>query len=104
MGLFNLKSGSEMNKFAKELASDLANRYPPELESNPQSKISANKVGSILESVLNKVTDYKKHNKLGIYKKAKLGNAFKWELQEAGYSEKFIDVATEGLIVYITKK
>ena len=41
--------------------------------------------------------------KLGIYKKAKLGNTFKWELKEMGYDEKFTETATEGLIVYLTR-
>jgi hypothetical protein len=41
---------------------------------------------------------------LGVYKKARLGNTFRWELEEMGYSEKFIELATEGLIVYITRK
>jgi len=44
-----------------------------------------------------------REHKLGWYKKAKLGNEFKWELKEIGYDEKFIDVATEGLIVYVTR-
>lgn len=104
MGLFNLKSGKEMDEFARELAQDLAKRYPPELEKNSENKISANKIGSILESVLNKAENYKKKNKLGIYKKAKLGNSFKWELHELGYSDQFIEIATEGLVVYITRK
>ena len=38
------------------------------------------------------------------YKKARLANAFKWELKELGYSEKFVEVATEGLVVYTTTR
>ena len=33
-----------------------------------------------------------------------VGNTFRWELQEMGYSQKFVEAATEGMIVYITRK
>jgi hypothetical protein len=38
-----------------------------------------------------------------MFGKAKLGNEFKWQLKELGYTEKFIDVATEALMVYLTR-
>ena len=43
-------------------------------------------------------------HKLGVYKKARLGNTFRWELEELGYSKKFVETATEGLVVYLTRK
>jgi len=36
-------------------------------------------------------------NRLGIYKKAKLANVFKWKLSELGYSADFVDRATKEL-------
>ena len=33
-----------------------------------------------------------------------LGNTFQWELKEMGYNEKFVEVATEAMIVYITRR
>ena len=41
---------------------------------------------------------------LGVYRKARLGNTFRWELTEMGYSKPFVEKATEGLIVYIPHK
>ena len=39
-----------------------------------------------------------------MFGKAKLsGNEFKSQLKALGYTEKFIDVATEGPMVYITR-
>ena len=47
--------------------------------------------------------EFQRSHNLGTLGKAKLGNEFKWQLKELGYTEKFIDVATEGLMVYITR-
>ncbi len=104
MGFFGLFKSSEIEQFAKALAQDLAKRYPPALDATPEKKISGNRITKILEDALSKAVEFKEQNNLGLVKKARLGNAFKWELKELGYSEKFIDVATEGLIVYITRK
>jgi hypothetical protein len=43
-------------------------------------------------------------HKLGVYKKARLGNTFRWELEDRGYSKAFIETATEGLVVYLSRK
>ena len=34
----------------------------------------------------------------------RLGNAFRWELTELGYSKMFVETATEGLVVYVSRK
>jgi hypothetical protein len=38
-------------------------------------------------------------HKLNIYKKAKLGNAFKWILLEKGYDAQFVDELTKEVIL-----
>ena len=57
----------------------------------------------MLEETLQQAADFQREHKLGMLGKAKLGNEFKWRLKELGYSEKFIEVATEGLMVYVTR-
>ena len=41
---------------------------------------------------------------MGVVGKAKLGNSVKWALKEKGYPDKFIEVVTEGLVVYMTRR
>ena len=50
-----------------------------------------------------RAVEFQREHRLGTFGKAKLGNEFKWRLRELGYTEKFIDVATEGLMVYVTR-
>ena len=58
---------------------------------------------AILEDTFERARQFNRENQLGMFKKAKLGNTFKWELKEMGYEAKFVEMATEGLIVYLTR-
>lgn len=94
---------SKVTEFAKTLAQDIAKRYPPAIANNPAQMVSQKRLSGILEEAFVRAAEFNREHNLGWYKKAKLGNEFKWELKEMGYDEKFIDVATEGLIVYLTR-
>jgi len=104
MGLFGSVSGKDVDAFAKGLAQELAKRYPPALDKGSERKVSQKRLTNILEDTFSRAIEFKRQHKLGVYKKARLGNTFRWELQEMGYSEKFVEIATEGLVVYITRK
>jgi len=100
MGLF---STQHITDFAKSLAGTLSKRYPPAIDMNPEKKVSENRLTRVLEETLAKAVEFQREHRLGLIGKAKLGSEFKWQLKELGYSDKFIDVATEGLMVYITR-
>ena len=104
MGLFGSVSGKQIDEFAQGLAQELSKRYPPALDRGNERRISQKRLTTILEDTFQRAGEYKKQHKLGVYKKARLGNTFRWELQDMGYSKQFVEVATEGLIVYITRK
>ena len=59
-------------------------------ESN-QRKVSQKKLVNTLERIYNKAIGFKNEHKLGVYKKARLGNTFRWELQELGYDKQFVE-------------
>jgi hypothetical protein len=104
MGMLDKLLGRDLEAFAKELAGMIAKRYPPVLDKSPERRVSPNRITKVLEDALEKASGYARERRLGMYKKAKLANSFKWELKELGYSDKFIEVATEGLVVYITRQ
>lgn len=41
----------------------------------------------------------KRELKLNVYKKAKLGNAFKWQLKNMGYDAGYVDELTRELVI-----
>ena len=98
MGILDKLLGRDVDAFAKTLAQAIAKRYPPALDKS----VSPNRVTKVLEDAMEQATNYVSSQRFGVYKKAKLANAFKWELKELGYTEKFVEVATESLVVYIT--
>lgn len=105
MGLFGSVSSRQVDEFARGLAQDIAKRYPPTMDSgSAERKISQKRLTTILEDAFSKAVGFRNQHKLGVYKKARLSNTFRWELTELGYSEKFVETATEGLVVYISRK
>lgn len=104
MGILGGVSSKQIDEFAKSLADSVAKRYPPALDSAKEKKVSVNRITKVLEDTYNKAVEFDRANRLGVYKRARLGNSFKWELKELGYSEKFVEVATEGLVVYVTRE
>jgi hypothetical protein len=96
-------STRKLGQFAKSLAQDVAKRYPPAIANNPAQVVSQQRLSGILEEIFTRTTDFSRENKLGWYKRARLGRNFRWELNELGYDKKFVDRATEGLILYVSR-
>jgi hypothetical protein len=96
MAIFGFLDTRDLEGFATGLAEDLGRRFPPasEARTDPGAK---HQIKVILEGLAARAVRYHDQNKLGIYKKAKLANVFKWKLTEIGYSADFVDQATKEL-------
>jgi len=94
LGFFNTR---ELEEFAAVLASDLARRFPPASEARTDPG-AVHQIKVILEGLSARAVRYHEQHKLGVYRKAKLGNVFRWKLQELGYSSAFAERATKELI------
>jgi hypothetical protein len=97
MALLKFLDTKEIEEFATTLAADLGRRFPPasEARTDPGAK---NQVKVILEGLGARAVRFHKEHKLGVYKKAKLGNVFKWKLRDLGFSEEFAEHATKEII------
>ena len=92
-----------MTELAKSLAQDLARRYPPAIANNPAQVVSPQRLSGILEQVFARATDFGAEDKLGWYKRGRLGKGFRRELSELGYDDKFIELAAESLIFCVRR-
>lgn len=102
--LKNLLKRPPVDAFAKALAQDIAKRYPPALDNQPGKRPSVNRLTRIIEDVCAKALVFGQEHSLGWLSKAKLGNAFRWELTELGYQKDFVELATEAVIVQLSRK
>ena len=102
--LFSRLFSADTNRFASELVDDLSKRLPPALMNDEKRRPSAKRIGRILEGSLSRAVSYKKDQKLGVLGKARLANEFRWKLKDQGYDDAFVELATEAMTVYISRK
>jgi hypothetical protein len=100
MAFLGLVDTKEVEAFATTLAEDLGRRFPPTSEKRTDAG-AKNQLGVILEGLATRAVRFRDEKRLGLYKKAKLGNVFRWKLKELGYSDGFIDQATNAIITRV---
>jgi hypothetical protein len=103
MGILKFLDTNEIEEFAKTLANDLGRRFPPASESRTDTG-SITQLKVILDGLAARAQRFHGEHKLGVYKKAKLGNTFRWRLKELGYTESFCERATRHIVVQIAVK
>lgn len=103
MGVFSFLSSKVSKVFAEDLAQSLTKDLPPNLMLHSANVISANRVTTILERSYAKAATFQSEHGIGAIRRAALANAFRWKLKELGYPEEFVGVATQGLLVHLSK-
>lgn len=105
MGIFGSVSNKQVDEFAKSLAHELAKQCPPD-PANPEGKpnVTPKRLVTALELICGKARGFREQHGLGIYRKARLGNTFRWELAELGYGKEFVDDVTQRVVVQIARK
>jgi hypothetical protein len=101
--MFGLFDTRKVDDFAKNLAQDLARRFPPASEARTD-KGAANQLAVVTEGLYARAIRFHQENRLGLFRKAKLGNTFRWQLKELGYTDGFVEKVTKGLVVRLAKK
>ena len=88
---------SEAKEFGASLAHFYIERIPPG-DSGGKNKFLAKKQ-EVINKMFQQMARFKLDHKLNIYKKAQMGNAFKWALKDAGYNPAFVDQLTKELML-----
>jgi hypothetical protein len=96
--LKKLFDAGEAQEFAKNLAEMYSATYS-NLDKKKEKASTVNKRAKLLGKLTLDVSQFGQTHSLNIYKKAKLGNAFKWALLEKGYDAKFVDELTKEVIL-----
>lgn len=86
-------------QFGATLADFYIERVPVGEADKKADKKSEKKRQEALQKIVAQVEIFKINNKLNLYKKAKLGNAFKWKLLDSGYPADVADELTRMVLV-----
>jgi hypothetical protein len=105
MALFGSASGKQVDEFACSLADEILRLRPPENKSSQGNQgVSLKNLEHKVDTLFDSAAAFRKEHKLGIYKKARLANTFRWELKTRNYDAGFIEMITEKLVVAISRK
>lgn len=88
-------------KAAKEFGVSLANYFAekiPVSEKDLNDKQFERKSKRTLTAISTQIVEFKKTNRLNLYKRAQLSNKFKWTLIDKGYDEKYVNELTMWLV------
>ncbi len=95
--MLNWFDAKEARAFGETLAVFFAERIP--VDSDLKEKKFAAKAQQVLAKMSQQADQFKLGHKLNVFKKAQLGNAFKWKLRDAGYDHTYVDELTEWLML-----
>jgi hypothetical protein len=98
--MLNWFNATEAQNFGASLAKRVISQFPADAP-EAKGKKAAKKHDALFQRLTLEVTQFKQSNKLNIYKKAKLGNVFKWTLVDAGYDADFVDQLTHWLMLQL---
>jgi hypothetical protein len=84
--------------FGTSLAVLFIEKVPVNDSQTVDDKLFARKTKKVLATMATKIAEFRRNNSLNVYKRAQLGNAFKWKLKEAGYSPEYINELTLWLV------
>ena len=103
MAILKMFDTRELQQFASDLASDLGRRFPPASEKRTDPG-AQNQIRIILEGLAARAARYQDEHRLGVYRKAKLANVFRWKLAELGYSTAFVERATKEIVTRLAAR
>ena len=94
---FGWFDASDAEKFGQSLAQLFIENIPPRSKGAGDNALA--KQLETIDKMYLQIEEFKADHKLNLYKKSKLGSAFKFELIAAGYEDAFVDQVTKGLIL-----
>ena len=101
MGMFQWFDTEAVDELARAIAGELVKRVPPSaLDSH--TKKAADRLRNTHDAIFARAGKFARTHPLNIYKRARLGNQFRWALNEAGYPPEFVESWTYELAILIT--
>lgn len=94
---FNWFNTTEEEIFAQVLADLVIAGFPGNERKNAKKSLLAR--AKLIDNIFLKAREYQKERRPNFYKKAKLGNIFRWKLLEHDFEADFVDDMTHQILV-----
>ena len=101
MAIFQWFDTAEVDELARSVVAELIKRVPPASLDSPTKK-AADRLRNTHDAIFARAGKFARTRKLNIYKKARLGNQFRWGLKTAGYPAEFVESWTHELVLLVT--
>lgn len=98
--LFNWFDASEAEQCGLSLAGFFAERVSVAVGKGGKKSLPKKQLEAV-NKMFAQAERFRNEHKLNIYKKAKLGNTFKWKLKELGYTSELVDELTKELLLHL---
>ena len=95
--IFNWFSSAESKRFGRELAGFILAEMKGSL--NKRDAKFAAKAEKTLQRAATKIREFESRERMNVYKRAKLANAFLWTLKDAGCPDDYANELTEWVTV-----
>ena len=102
MSIFGWFDTQEADTFAKSIADDLTGRIPLSVGES-RKQVTPDRVRKTHEAFVGRAGAFARVHKINWYKRAHLGNTFRWVLLEKGYDKEFVDTWTHNLLVAVSR-
>ncbi len=100
--MFSWFDARDAEEFGRSLAEFLIRQVPADPAKIDKKK--AAKLAGVADELYRRIEQFKSAHKLNIYKKAKLGAAFKDRLIEAGHKTAFVEQMTKGVLQKLSSR
>lgn len=101
MGIFQWFDTAEVDELAQVVVAELVKRVPP-VSLDSSTRKAADRLRNTHDAIFARAGKFARTHKLNIYKRARLGNQFRWGLKVAGYPEEFVESWTHELVLLVT--
>lgn len=91
----------EIDEFTRSIATELVKRVPPSTL-DARTRKAAERLRNTHDAIFARAGKFARTHQLNVYKRARLGNGFRWALKEAGYPPEFVESWTYELVTLIT--
>ena len=98
-----LFSSGKFDTLVQGLGERISVRFPPVIANDPERTVPRKRIEEILDEIFAETLQPEREDQIGFLSKARLRNAFRRELREIGYEEKFVDFAADKLIKQLVR-